>query len=40
MGNVETNSNGRRGRHEPITMRILKREVQRYRFDNENIIKY
>jgi hypothetical protein len=38
MGNVETKSNGRRGRHEPITMRILQREVQRYRLDNERIM--
>ena len=25
MGNVETKSNGRRERHEPVTMRILQR---------------
>jgi hypothetical protein len=28
MGNAETKSNGRRGRHEPVTMRSLQREVQ------------
>jgi hypothetical protein len=27
MGNVETKSNGRRSRHEPINMRSLWREV-------------
>jgi hypothetical protein len=39
MGNVETNSNGRRDRQELITMRCLHREVQRYRVDNERIMK-
>jgi hypothetical protein len=27
MGNVETKSNGRRGKQEPVNMRSLKREV-------------
>jgi hypothetical protein len=40
MGNVETESNGRRDGQEPVTMRILQREVQRYRDDNERIMKY
>jgi hypothetical protein len=31
MGNVETESNGRRDRQEPVTMRSLHREVQSYR---------
>jgi hypothetical protein len=35
MGNVETESNGRRDRQEPVTMRSLQREVQSYREDNE-----
>jgi hypothetical protein len=39
MGNVETESNGRRGRQEPVTMRSLHREVQSYREDNERIMK-
>jgi hypothetical protein len=39
MGNVETESNGGRDRKEPITMRILHREVQSYRDDNETIMK-
>jgi hypothetical protein len=39
IGNVGTNSNGRRDRHEPITMRNLHREVQSYREDNERIMK-
>jgi hypothetical protein len=39
MGNVETDSNGRIGRKEPVTMRILQREVQRYRVNNENTVK-
>jgi hypothetical protein len=39
MGNIETKSNGRRGRHEPITMRIIHREVKIYRDDNEKIMK-
>ena len=37
MGNDE--SNGRRGRHEPVTMRSLHREVQSYRGYNERIMK-
>jgi hypothetical protein len=39
MGNVETNSNGRRGKKELVTMRSLHREVQSYRVDNERIMK-
>jgi hypothetical protein len=39
MGNVEMEYNGRRDKHEPATMRSLQREVQRYRSDNENIMK-
>jgi hypothetical protein len=39
MGNVETDSNGRTGRHEHVTMRTLHREVQSYRDDNERIMK-
>jgi hypothetical protein len=40
MGNAETKSNGRRDRHEHVTMRIpLHREVQTYRDDNERIMK-
>ena len=39
VGNVETESNGRRGMWEPITMSILHREVQIYRVYNENIMK-
>jgi hypothetical protein len=31
MGNVETESNGRRDKKEPVTMRILQKEVQSYR---------
>jgi hypothetical protein len=42
MGNAETKSNGRR-EEEPVewdvTMRSLQREVQRYREDNEKIMK-
>jgi hypothetical protein len=34
MGNVETKSNGRRDRQEPVTMRSLHREVHIYRADN------
>jgi hypothetical protein len=30
MGNVETESNGRRDRQEPVTMRSLQKEVQSY----------
>jgi hypothetical protein len=32
-------SNGRRDRQEPVTMRSLQREVQSYRDDNEKIMK-
>jgi hypothetical protein len=39
MGNYETKSNGRRGRKEPVTMRILHREVQSYIDNNERIMK-
>jgi hypothetical protein len=39
MGNVETESNGRRGMDESVTMRILHKEVQSYRTANENIMK-
>jgi hypothetical protein len=39
MGNVETESNGRRESWEPITMRSLQKEVQSYRVDNERIMK-
>jgi hypothetical protein len=39
MGNVETESNGRRDRQEPVTMRSLQKEVQRYRVINERIMK-
>jgi methyl coenzyme M reductase gamma subunit len=39
MGNVETKSNLRRDMQEPVTMRSLHREVQRYRVDNERIMK-
>jgi hypothetical protein len=39
MGNVETESNGRRDRQEPVTMRSLQKEVQSYRVDNERIMK-
>jgi hypothetical protein len=40
MGNVETKYDGRRGRKEPVTMRILQREVQNYREYNDNFMKY
>jgi hypothetical protein len=40
MGNAETESNGRRDKHELVTMRILQNEVQSYRDDNERIMKY
>jgi len=40
MGNGEIYSIGRRGRKEPIAMRILHREVHSYGEDNESIIKY
>ena len=39
MGNFETESNGRRDRKELVTMKILHREVQIYRDDNEKIMK-
>jgi len=39
IGNCEIDSNGRRGRKEPITMRIPHREVKSYRYDNERIMK-
>ena len=39
MGNVEIESNGRRDRHDLVSMRSLHREVQRYRVDNERIMK-
>jgi hypothetical protein len=39
MGNVETESNGRRIRNEPIIMRSPHREVWTYREDNERIMK-
>jgi len=39
MGNVKTDSNGRRDRKDPITMRSLHKEVKSYRVDNERIIK-
>jgi len=39
MGNVEIESNGRRDRQDLISMRSLHREVQRYRVDNERIMK-
>jgi hypothetical protein len=38
MENAKTESNGRRGRQDPITMRSLHREVQSYREDNEMIM--
>jgi len=39
MGNVETKSNGRRDRHDPVTMRSLHKEVWSYRNDNESIMR-
>jgi hypothetical protein len=39
MENDETKSNGRRGSHEPITMRSPHREVQSYIAYNERIMK-
>ena len=39
MGNVVTESNGRRDRQEPVTMIILHREVHIYRDNNERIMK-
>jgi hypothetical protein len=39
MRNSKTESNGKRGRKNPITMIRLQREVQSYREDNERIMK-
>jgi hypothetical protein len=39
IGNVEIGLNGRRDRKDPITMRILHKEMQSYRDDNERIMK-
>jgi hypothetical protein len=39
MSNSKIESNGRRGKHEPVTMRILQREVHNYRDNNEKIMK-
>jgi hypothetical protein len=39
MDNVETESNGRRDEHEPVTMRSLQKEVQSYKANNERIMK-
>jgi hypothetical protein len=43
MGNVETESNGHRGRVEPVelveTMRSLHKEVKIYMVDNERMIR-
>jgi hypothetical protein len=39
IGNAEIESNGRRDRQEPITMRSLHKEVQSYRAGNERIMK-
>jgi len=39
MGNDEIDSNGRREMQEPVTMKILQREVQSYRVDDEKIMK-
>jgi hypothetical protein len=39
MGNVETESNGRRNRQDLVTMSSLQKEVQSYRADNERIMK-
>jgi hypothetical protein len=39
MGKAEIESNGRRGRHELVTMRNMHREVQSYRANNERIVK-
>jgi hypothetical protein len=39
MRNVETESNGRRDRHDHVTMRSLHREVNIYIEDNERIMK-
>jgi hypothetical protein len=39
MGNVKTDSNGRRYMQEPVTIRSLHREVKSYRDNNERIMK-
>jgi hypothetical protein len=39
MGNADIESNGRRDRREPITMRSMQREMQNYRANNENNMK-
>jgi hypothetical protein len=39
MGNTEKESNGRRDRQKPVTMRNMHMEVQSYRDDNERIMK-
>jgi len=39
MENAETESNGRRDKKNLVTMRILQREVQRYKANNEKIMK-
>jgi hypothetical protein len=39
MGNSKTNSNGRKGKHESVTMKIMQREAHSYREDNETIMK-
>jgi hypothetical protein len=39
IGNAEIESNGRREKSEPVTMRSLHREVKIYRVDNERIMK-
>jgi hypothetical protein len=39
MGNAETESNERRDRKDHVTMRILQKEVQSYKADNEKIMK-
>ena len=39
MKNDETNSNGRRERQELVAMRILHREFQSYKVNNETIMK-
>jgi hypothetical protein len=39
MGNVEIESNRRRGMQKIVTMRTMHREVQSYRDDNERIMK-
>jgi hypothetical protein len=39
MGNVVTESSGRRDRHGTVTVRSLQKEVQSYRVDNERTMK-